>query len=159
MLRPNKEGNTDAIRDHMKAKGHQVAVQKFQEAAMDNMPRFFQGMQRQSDSEDNGLYKVTNRMFRTVYVELRSNIPFSSHPLIVSLQKTNGIDMGIHHYNHRTAKEMAMSLSHTMHETLVQYLMREDRPVSLIVDAATDNRYHHHLAMLFQPRPSGKNIV
>ena len=40
---------------------------------------------------------VTQKMFRTVYFEVKYNLPFSSHPSLVTLQLLNGITFGTHH--------------------------------------------------------------
>jgi hypothetical protein len=73
-------------------------------------------------------------MFRSIYVETKANIPFSTHNTIVQLQQHNGIKMGTHHYERTSATRMVELISATMHDILLGNLVRTNLPLSIILD-------------------------
>jgi len=57
----------------------------------------------QQTISDEQLYKITARIMRTIYVETKFNIPVSSHSALITLQEANGIDLGFHHHDKKSA--------------------------------------------------------
>jgi hypothetical protein len=53
---------------------------------------------------------VTSNMIRTVYAEVKLNIPFSLHFDLINLLKQNGFNIGVHHYERRSATRIAESI-------------------------------------------------
>lgn len=114
------------------------------------MRKDFEEIQRKEDEALNGLLKVTSRMFRTVFAEIKMNIPFYSHPKMVELHKTNGLDMGIHHYDKTAATKMMSCMSAHMHRLLLQHMVSQNLPFSIIIDGSSDKTDIHYLIIYFQ---------
>lgn len=75
----------------------------------------FEDIQRKEDAANEGTLKVTAAMFRTVYIEVKKNIPFTSHSSLVSLQEMHGVNLGYHHYEKCGAIAILESMSAYMH--------------------------------------------
>lgn len=78
------------------------------------------------------MLRATSNVIRTVYVINKLAVAFSSHSPIVTLQKLNGVKMGVHHYDRKGATRMTESISNNMHKTLIQSLIQNDAPISLM---------------------------
>lgn len=111
------------------------------------------------ENQDSGILKVTSRMIRTVYIEAKSNIPFSSHRNMVILQNANDVNMGYHHYDKNAAIRMIESMGKYMHEVLVDHLIKSNSPFSLILDASSDIEGRHYLITYFQAFEDNTPIV
>jgi hypothetical protein len=88
-------------------------------------------------------------MFRTVFVEVKLNLPFLAHPKMISLQKMNGLNMGNLHATQFSANTITIFISNVMHEALIDHIIEFNSPLSLIVDGSTDNP-KHFLVVLIQ---------
>lgn len=82
-------------------------------------------------------------MFRTVFVEVKKNIPLNSHESFVALQELHGIDLGYHHYEKCGATLMMESMSSLMHRTMIDHMMSNNLPFSMIIDGSTDSTESH----------------
>lgn len=89
-------------------------------------------------------------MFRTVFLEIKRNIPLNTHQSLVSLQELHGVPMGFHHYHRKSATEMMNSMSNYMHKQLVDYMFYSNLPFSIIIDGSTDKSNNHYLIIYFQ---------
>ncbi len=148
MLRRNKKENTRTIFRHSSHAVHKKIIEMLEQQTNENLPQNCEDLQK---LDDEAIYQVTNRIFCTVYAEIFANVPFSSHPILVSLQEENGIDMGAHHFDRFSAICIASFISKAMHQELLSYLMSDARrPVSVIVDGASDHMRHHYLVVLIQ---------
>lgn len=121
--------------------------------------REFRKINDEIESRDNNALVVTSRMIRTVYVEVKTNVPFSSHRNMVILQDYNGLNMGFHHYDKNAATRMTKSISNYMHEILLSHFMRSKSPFSLILDSSSDNEGLHYLATYLQALESNSTVV
>lgn len=83
----------------------------------------FEDIQNKEEANNDGVLRVTSTMMRTVYLEIKRNIPFESHKLIVLQQEMHGVDMG---FNHRkkcgavritTAQSILSRLPKLIHES------------------------------------------
>lgn len=90
-----------------------------QEKKKDILGQEFRKINEELEGEDNKALVVTSRMIRTVYIEVKTNIPYSSHRNMVVMQDSNGVNMGFHHYDKTAATKMAASISNYMHEILI----------------------------------------
>ena len=85
-------------------------------------------------------------MIRTVYAEIKLNIPFMQHGRVVKLIELNSGDMGTHHKDKTAAIRMMLLISKYMHMQLLTHLSNEKSgPLSLILDTTTDLRGDHYL--------------
>lgn len=110
----------------------------------------FEEIQAVEDGKNKGFLKVTAAMFRTVYVEIKKNIPFDSHESIVHLQKLNGVDLGVHHFEKCGAISITESISSYMHKQLMNHIISTNSPLSIIIDGSTDSQENKFLIIYFQ---------
>ena len=103
--------------------------------------------------------EATSKMFRTVYAEIRANIPFNQHKVIVELQKTHKINLGTHYSTKEGAMGIVESISRQMHEKLLANLKTEKNPISLIMDTSDDFQKRHYLSVMFQTIEKNRPVV
>lgn len=89
-------------------------------------------------------------MFRTVFSEVKMNIPFFAHPNIVKMQTLNGAEMGVHHFDKNGAQKMLQNMSAHMHRLLLQHMISKNLPFSIILDGSSDNTDTHYMIIYFQ---------
>jgi hypothetical protein len=149
ILRNTYEKNRVEITGHSKTETHILILQYLRKLKVRRVGEELSSFQKEMEHRELVALEVTNRMFRTVFVEIKLNLPFSSHPKLVSLQERNGIDMGNQHYSRFTANKITIFISNVMQQTLVEHIMESSSPLSVIVDGSTDNQ-KHFLAVLIQ---------
>lgn len=110
----------------------------------------FEDIQRKEDEALEGTLKVTCQMFRTVFVEIKKNIPLSIHSSLVALQELHGVNLGVHHYERSGATAIMESMSEYMHKQLVNHMYYNNLPFSIIIDGSTDITNNHYLIIYFQ---------
>lgn len=114
------------------------------------MRKDFEEIQRKEETKNEGVLEITSKMMRTVYMEIKKNIPFDSHLSLVLLQEINGIDMGFHHREKCGATSMMELISSSMHQRLLKHMLSEQLPFSIIVDGSSDISDNHYLSIYFQ---------
>lgn len=82
-----------------------------------------------------------------MYTEVKQNLPLDSHAQIVEMQKINGLDMGTHHYERRSATRMMQVVYKSMKESLVTHIQQTDYPLAILVDTTTDQNVINYLAV------------
>lgn len=97
----------------------------------------------ESQEPENTKLLATANMFRAVYAEALLNIPLYQHNNIVHLLKKSNVQLGTHHYERTSAFRMLLLMSDTFHTKLLHHLASSRYPISLILDATTDNRGKH----------------
>lgn len=110
----------------------------------------FEAIQREEEEKNGAVLKITAITMRTVFLEVKKNIPFDSHKSVVLLQELNGISMGYHHREKCGAISMMESISSNMHERLLRHMLSENLPFSIIVDGSADITDNHYLSVYFQ---------
>lgn len=101
---------------------------------------------REQEEMNDGKYKLTANMLRTVYAEAKLNIPFSSHTRLLDMMEKNGLNIGFHHKDRTAASRMIASMSELMHLKLLKHLDENDNsPLSIILDSSTDYSGDHYL--------------
>lgn len=139
--------------------GHIDIIQRLQQIKKDSLRQEFRNINKGLEAADSGVLEVTARMIRTVYVEVKSNIPFTAHRNIVLLQKENNAAMGYHHFDRSGVTRMVESISHYMHEILVKHLIESASPFSLILDTSSDIEGRHYIITYFQALEDNTPIV
>jgi len=126
---------------------HSSIIEKLKESEHMQIHSDAEKMNMLVESHNNySKYLVTARMLRTVYAEVKLNIPFLSHKSVLTLLTANGVSMGTHHQDNNAAKRMALHISKHMHVALLNHLSSSDAPYwSLIVDTTTDYRGNHYM--------------
>lgn len=125
-------------------------IESLQQKKQKVIQKEFQEIQIQEEEKNAGIMKVTAKMFRAVYIEIKTNIPFNSHSAITQLLEANGVFMGYHHYERRSAVRMMESMSALMHKNIMSYVVSKNYPVSIILDGSTDSSEKHYLIVYFQ---------
>lgn len=110
----------------------------------------FETIQRAEEERNDGALKVTITMMRTVFLEVKRNIPFDSHKSIVQLQEMHGVNMGYHHREKCGALSMMESISSNMHKLLLNHMLSKNLSFSIIVDGSSDISDFHYLSVYFQ---------
>lgn len=87
---------------------------------------------------------------RTVFLEIKKNVPFDSHNSIVRLQELHGVNMGFHHREKCGATSMMETISLNMHTLLLRHMLSENLPFAMIVDGSSDISDFHYLSIYFQ---------
>lgn len=144
ILKKSKEENRELIKKHSTIPGHKAIIDKLIALKKD-----FQNIQIDQQKQNNNYLEVTMRMFRTVFIEVKRNIPFDAHNALVDLQILNGLDMGFHHFSRKSATTMTEVISNLMHETLMKHLVSKNSPVSIILDGSTDLSRTHSMIVYF----------
>ena len=116
-------------------------------------------MQLRDDTGENAVYAATNRRFRSIHTLTKRGWSIESHDDLISLQRANGLPMGTHYINYAGAVKMLKFVYHDDHDTLIDFIMQEVKPLSLIVDAATDSMKNHYLVVLFQTLEHNAPVV
>lgn len=148
-LKTTKEENREIIQKHANIPGHKAIIDKLITLKKETLPTDFQNIQSQEEKNNNNFLEITMRMFRTVFFEVKKNIPFEAHNALIDLQKFNGIDMGYHHYSRKSATSMIEVMSNLMHENLMTHLVSINSPVSIILDGSTDLSRTHNMLVYF----------
>lgn len=150
VLFESKKKNQEALSDHAKSKAHLNVISKLQESAAKKQRSSFLQDERTEETKNNKYLEVTARIIRTVYVINKLSLPFSDHTALVSLQKLNGINMGNHHFERTSCMRMTIDISSNMHETLINSLIDNQMPISIIIVDTTDVGNLHYKIVYFQ---------
>jgi len=149
-LGTNYNNNQEVIRKHFRSRAHQAVIATLITKTEKQLEGKFDALQEKIDAEDKMVLQITARMFRTVFVEQKANVPFDSHKMIVALQKKNSAVLGVHHYGRTAATEMVELMSNEMHKILLNEMVLKKMPCSIIVDSSTDSSGYHYLIVYFQ---------
>jgi len=82
--------------------------------------------------------KVTADMFYWVYVQSRLEMSYSKHPQLINALKGFGIDLGVRHFSKWSARKMVMFISDQFHQQLIKKLVKNQQPMTLLLDSSTD---------------------
>ena len=150
----------DLINHHGYHKVHKEVIEVIKKKTIKSYGSTILNLQRKkAEEQQSEKQKPLVSMLKTVYTEAKLNLPFSAHSAVVDLQKSNGADLGYHHFSRATAAKMVHFMSLNMHETMIKYVTEQDNPISIIVDAATDARQHHYLTILLHTIEDGSPMV
>ena len=158
-LRAKKKKNTDLINEHPKTSSHLAVINKLKEEQQNQLPTIMTTVQEEEEVRHNKIYQITSNMIKTVYAEVRMNIPFQYHPYMVELLKLHGVNVGFHHYDARSATRMVDVISSSMHKTLLETLKQNNYPCSLIVDTSSSIGLFHYLSVLIQTLEKERPVV
>lgn len=141
---PNYKTMYKRLSQHTQSDIHKKAILQAKQDFLDNLKQCGKAVADKDISHLGGLV-ITSRMIRTVYAEIKMNIPFDSHNDLVTLQKLNGVDLGTHHADHMAAKRMTETISSKMHNILIQYIKTKKMPFSILIDTSTDQRNRNYM--------------
>lgn len=147
LLKSDRRRNQDSLYEHAKSITHLNIIANLLKESVAKKHRS-QSFPVEIPGESYLL--ITAKMFRTVYVINKLSLPFSDHQTVVQLQKLNGIDLGVHHYERSGCYAMTIELSNYFHEILIDNLIENKNPISLIVDDTTDMGNIHYKIVYLQ---------
>lgn len=75
-LKSSMEANRLAIKKHSELKAHTTIIQMLQTRKKARLAQDFEKIQERENEKDDYMTAVTARMMRTVFVEIKRNIPF-----------------------------------------------------------------------------------
>lgn len=157
-LRSKKEKNREVINNHNINPTHNTIIQTLQQKKKDAIEIEFKNIQHSEAEREHDL-QITARIMRTVYVEVKRNIPFDSHSDMVALQEMNGINMGYHDRDTMSAVKVMESISSVMHKILISNLLLKNSPISIIIDGSTDYSGANFLIVYFQAIESNVPVI
>jgi len=99
---PNYKTMYKRLSQHSESDLHKKSIWKLKEDYLDNLQQCQKSNLERKVVQLPDLV-ITSKMIRTVYAEIKMNIPFYSHNDLVTLQKLNGVDMGLHHTDFNAA--------------------------------------------------------
>ncbi|PAA88322.1 hypothetical protein BOX15_Mlig021755g1 [Macrostomum lignano] len=139
------------LQRHSSSLFHSEAINWMKEKHHSILARQINEMNRVAKLAQTKRDEITARVLTTVYAEVKANVPFSAHNLMVDLQIKNGLDMGSHHRHRKSATAMAESISMTMHKTLLKYIKNsKDLPISIVLDTTFDIHSNSYLMIYFR---------
>ena len=153
--------NVERILTHSNTKVHQLIVNELIKEKEMNLPDEFKLANRLQNEKSNDYYKVTASMMRLVYLEVKINIPLGSHKYLVQQNELAGAPMGYHHYDHITARKMALFISNHMLKIFLDQLKDDSSwtPISIICDGSTDAHQAHYFIVFFQTVIDNKSHI
>lgn len=150
ILRKSKKKNIDELTKHgLHNRAHIEIINILTSKKKKLLPDSFKEIQEKELLRQEAL-KITSQMIRTVYVEVKANLPMHSHRQIVLLQEAHGVQMGFHHFDKTSAQRMVSVISDTMHSTMITSIIKQNVPISIIIDGSTDVMSIPYLIIYFQ---------
>lgn len=150
VLHNSKKKNQETIAEHGKSLSHTTIISNLKARAFKKQRTTFFNEQRTDEQRNDKYLEVTSRMIRTVFIVNKLSLPFSDHNALVTLQKINGLEMGHHHYDRTACTSMTIDISDNMHDILIESLIKNEMPISIIVDDTTDMGNMHYKIVYFQ---------
>ena len=149
VLKTTRKKNADKINKHAISRAHKEIIGFLVQGKKKKLSESFTDIQHKEDMKHEAL-KVTAQMIRTVYVEIKANIPMYSHRQIVLLQEAHGVNMGFHHFDRESANRMMAFISDTMHTATIKSILESNKPISFIADGSKDITAIPYLITYFQ---------
>lgn len=149
----------ETIGNHAKSNIHTNIISRLQKLAAERQrTEIFQDEQNE-EMMNNAKLLITSRIFRTVFVLNKLSLSHSDHAGLVTLQKLNGLDMGNHHYERTSCTRISVFISQVMHKTLIGYLIKNQMPISIIVDDSTGLLTVHYKIVYFQTIEDNSPVI
>ena len=146
----NRKQMRRVLSSHSESTVHKMVVKQITSKYSEDLDDCLKASKLVSSKKIDAVHEPTVRMFRTVYAEVRMNIPFENHAELVNLQKLNGAGIGVKHYERRSATRIMESISKQMHRSLIKFITKHKHPLSLILDTCTDAGNRNFLFLYFR---------
>ena len=159
MLERTYAENNRIIDDHWKDPRHIKTVQNRLIEQVGTISDMYFTRQLQQDTGENAKYAATNRRFRSLLTLAQEGWSINSYEELIRLQRANGLPLGTHYLHFAGASKMLKFVYHENHERLIDFIMSDNKPISLIVDSATDNTRTHYLVALLQRMEHNAPVV
>ena len=123
----------------MKSTVHQEALNLVTEMAMASSEEQRESIIKAARDKEVLEIKVTLDHIFLSYTARKAGVSFAKHPVLVANAKQMGVNLGIHHFHEAADQQKTEAISARMHSILLNFLVRENKEFSLIVDGSTDN--------------------
>lgn len=127
----------DKMTDHEKTHAHEFCVQEVKLRSKKHIEESTKKAQSVWHERNAQKIEVTARIFRTAYTIAWKHLAFNVHRNIVELQGQNGLDMGSMLFSHHACCNIIKFIASDMSKKLVQFLLMNDVPFSLMMDEST----------------------
>ena len=145
----NYKKNENLIMKHYNTAAHTAVISELKRIALISTSDTFDTLQQKSEL-DNIVLAATTRVFRTVYAAHLTKTSFNSYHYLIDLQRIHNIKLGKYYGNRDGVQMMTSSISQRMHLILIEYILKENRPISIIMDTSVDLNKVNYLSVLLQ---------
>ena len=150
-FRSTKRHNRDAILRHEESRVHKFVVRGLKKRAAAKIPERFEVAQKKVMTDEEIDLEPTVNHVRSVFETIcKLNVALESYERTVTLQKLNGINLGLYLANRQGATRTVSMLSSQFHDILIDKLRSNSFFISLICDESTDMSQRKYLAVLLQ---------
>jgi hypothetical protein len=158
-LKSNPELNRKLLGEHLSSTWHTTLTNEEKLKKAKRIETTILNAEKLSYETLSKMQQSTADMLLVIYAESRMYLPFESHPTIVKLLEMLGISW-LHHHKHARAPPLFLDyISNDMHEKLLKHLMKHDRPLSIMMDTASDSVGNDFLVIQFQALESDQPVV
>jgi len=138
------------ITSHTSSSVHQKAVLESKEEYLLSIKECSKNVKQKIALKISKEHLPTLKMIRTVYAEIKINLPFAAHSTVVELQKLNGVELGNHHFDRNSATRISENISQKMHQILLQHFKTKHYPMSIILDTSSDFANKNYMLVYFR---------
>jgi hypothetical protein len=103
--------------------------------------------------------KALSNIMKAVYTLGLSNTAPHSYPKLIDLLKLSGANVGKQQYSRNTATRMVQFIGDVMQQTLVDFLVKNRPPLSIILDGSSDRNNNHYILVYLQTTEGNRAIV
>ena len=139
-----------AIETHYYSPGHQGLIKGLQEHHVQSLEEMFEILQKK-ETTDKILQKTANHL-RSVYQALDWNMAFIRFKELMELQEYNSALVGEFMASNHLMRRVAIFYSEIMDKNLAEHILRENVPLSILVDETTDRKHENYLIILVQKK-------
>jgi hypothetical protein len=154
--------NTDRfrtyIREHLKKLAHfrsvlqQVRMNRiYLQAVPDKQPS-------QPSNESKRLQALTN-VFRAVFTLGLSNTTSFAFPRLVEPLRSSGATVGSRINTRWTANRLTKFIGDSMHQSIMDYLVKSNSPVTILLDGSSDRKNNNYMFVYFQAVAGSRTVV
>lgn len=133
----NRKKLHDKMQEHEKSRAHECSIQELKLRSINQIEKSSRKATTVWHEQNAAKIDVTSRIFRTAYTIAWKHLAFRTHRDILELQKQNGLEVGSMLFSHHACANIIKSISSVMSKKLLQYLITNDTPFSLMMDEST----------------------
>lgn len=144
---------------HTVSETHTAVVQQLQQYVASSTISSFEAIQHKENQLNDGHLEATANMIRIIFVETKNNVDLSAHSYFVNLMKLGGMNVGLHQRTEVEALEMRAFLHQKMKIFLIERLIKNYRPLSLIIDRISHFLNGDYLLMYIQTVEDASPVI
>ena len=137
------------LKEHRDSKVHTSSEKVISERVDDILPNL---TNKGTEQE----YETTGRVFRTAYLLMKRERPFTDFPHLIDLQQLNSVDMGSVLHSRVTAAEICDHIANEMRKKIVNAVKMSSEKIGIMVDEATTKSVRPTLVVCLRVFLNGK---